>query len=273
MKLRLFWAAGLVSASGIFAATQVGAFDDETRKLDETLTLDLCGGVCPGGVSAANVLVERDIYVLSANCETKFADWVAYRVSAESFGPSQRRTWRADPALNEACTLEPEDYRGAHAALGTDRGHQAPLASFAGTDAWADTNYLSNITPQRSALNQGPWKNLEAAVRVAAIDGERDVFVLTGPLYDGEVGVLPGADEAHTVPSGYWKVIAFADGDVSGFIFEQDTPRLAAFCDYAVSIADIERRSGLTLPQTDGVLSNGVMRALGCAMGEGASGA
>ena len=59
----------------------------------------------------------------------------------------------------------PDDYTGANAALGTDRGHQAPLASFAGTDHWRDTNVLSNITPQASALSQGPWARLETRVR------------------------------------------------------------------------------------------------------------
>ena len=78
-----------------------------------------------------------------------------------------QRTWRADPWLKDEETLEPsgpDDYVGV-GALGYQRGHQAPLASFKGVHAARELNYLSNITPQRGALNGGPWKDLEDAVR------------------------------------------------------------------------------------------------------------
>jgi endonuclease G len=41
-------------------------------------------------------------------------------------------------------------------ALHVGRGHLAPLASFSDTPFAADTNLLSNITPQVSALKKGP---------------------------------------------------------------------------------------------------------------------
>ena len=139
--------------------------------LASELHADLCPYGCPAGASRTNDVLVREIYVLSSNDTTKFADWVAYRVTEDSIGPTDVRRWKADPALSEDETLEPDDYRGAHAELQTDRGHQAPLASFTGTSAWETTNYLSNITPQKSALNQGPWKGLEDAVRDLARDG------------------------------------------------------------------------------------------------------
>ena len=113
----------------------------------------------PTGLPESNYFICRDIYAFSANIETKFADFVAYCITPETItGPSeQSREWMADPDLPEDATLEPEDYRGAHEALGTDRGHLAPLASFRGTN-WQQTNYLSNIVPQKSALNRGAWK-------------------------------------------------------------------------------------------------------------------
>ena len=45
------------------------------------------------------------------------------------------------------------------------------------------TNYLSNITPQLSKLNQGAWKELETAVRKLSATGA-DVWVVTGPLLE-----------------------------------------------------------------------------------------
>ncbi len=222
-----------------------------TGGLAGELHAELCPHGCPAGAPRTNDVVVREIYVLSSNDTTKFADWVAYRVTAGSIGRTAQRRWKADPALAGDETLEPDDYRGANAALGTDRGHQAPLASFTGTDAWETTNYLSNITPQRSALNQGPWRGLEEAVRSLARDrAGAGVHVMTGPFYERNMGVLPGADEAHVVPSGYWKIVAAVDGGgirVAAFGFGQDTPRDASHCDAdkALSVREVERRTGL----------------------------
>ena len=160
----------------------------------------------PLGAPDSNTLVARPIYCLSNNRETKFADWVAYQVNPQTISGTSKtkRNWKADPALAEDETLEPEDYKGAHATLHTDRGHQAPLASFKGTDYWSQTNYLSNITPQLSALNQGLWKEVEDHVRDLALI--QPVYVMTGPLYERDMEALPGADEPHKVPSGYWNL-------------------------------------------------------------------
>lgn len=87
---------------------------------------------CPSGSPATNDLIVREIYVISSNDDTKFADWAAYVVTAETISRSQTRTWKADPSLDDVETLEPDDYKGANAALKTDRGHQVPLASFTG---------------------------------------------------------------------------------------------------------------------------------------------
>ena len=63
----------------------------------------------PTGTPASNDLIIRDSYALSSNDTTKFADWVAYRLTAaEVVGILDlEREWRADPFLDEDETLEP----------------------------------------------------------------------------------------------------------------------------------------------------------------------
>ncbi|MCY4379879.1 MAG: DNA/RNA non-specific endonuclease [Candidatus Dadabacteria bacterium] len=212
---------------------------------------DLCMHGCPSGSPATNDIIIRDIYILSSNDSTKFADWVAYRVTKDTIGQTQKRTWRADSRLADDETLEPKDYDGAFAALKTDRGHQAPLASFTATPSWKATNYLSNITPQKSELNQGPWKRLEDEVRTLAKKPDTNaVYVITGPLYEREMPVLPKADESHKVPSGYWKIISTEKNDiikVAAFLFDQETERSAKFCEkrFITSVRTIESKTGL----------------------------
>ncbi len=207
----------------------------------------------PLGTPASNDLIIRDIYALSSNDSSKFADWVAYRLDAETVQGNAvtKRAWKADPWLAEEETLEPDDYEGAYRALKTDRGHQAPLASFKGTKYWQETNYLSNITPQKSDLNQGPWCILEERVR-SFVKAGHVAYVLTGTLYEKEMPKLPGADEEHKIPSGYWKIIIYQARQndpntlkTAAFIFPQQTPRKAAISDYQVPIDEIEKRSGL----------------------------
>jgi endonuclease G, mitochondrial len=118
---------------------------------------------CPIGAPAANDIAVREIYTLSSNDLTRMADWVAYRITTETIAKSKgTRQWQPDPWLAADETLKPTDYDDASAALHIDRGHQAPLAAFSGSPNWADTNFLSNITPQGSALNEGSWQWLEA---------------------------------------------------------------------------------------------------------------
>lgn len=209
----------------------------------------------PKGSPTYNNLIIRDIYALSSNDSTKFADWVAYRLdSATITGPSQKeRKWMADPWLDPSETLEPEDYKNAPELMKIDRGHQAPLANFKGTPVAWETNYLSNITPQKSDLNRGVWKELEDWERILTMKYKL-IYVMTGPLYEEDFGRLPNADEPHRIPSGYWKIIIIpnnqniadsANLQVFGFIFSQNTPPKSILQSHLVSIDEIEKRSKL----------------------------
>lgn len=225
----------------------VGVFPRAAHAQHAELHTFHCLHGCPAGASAINDVVVREIYTLSSNDLTKLADWVAYRITPETIGRSQARAWQPDPWLAADETLEAADYEEASERLGTDRGHQAPLAAFSGTPFWPDTNILSNITPQMAALNQAAWQRLEAREIQLAQRERIALYVTTGPLFERVMPPLPSADERHRVPSGYWKVIATADGRASAFIFDQATPRTTRHCDQRVLIAEVELRARLRL--------------------------
>jgi endonuclease G len=191
MKMRFAWALALS-----LSATPALAKDGELHSFH-------CLDGCPLGAPATNDTVVREIYTLSSNDITKLADWVAYRVTPESIGPSGNRDWQADPSLANDETLTPDDYKDAPKTLHIDRGHQAPLASFAGTPFVSETNILSNITPQASALNQGPWVRLEDQERALAKKENTAVYVYTGPLFERMMRAMPNGPAIHRVPSGY----------------------------------------------------------------------
>ena len=231
-----------------------------------------CVFSCPIGLSGQTIT--RSIYTLNNNPQTKFANWVAYHVTPETIdGPYSSRNWKADPKLDDESTLEPNDYKGAWRGIGTDRGHQVPLASFSNSPDWRELNYLSNITPQDSDLNQGPWVKLENAVRSLVRTGQ-DVYVVSGPLYETFFAALPGADELHSIPSGYFKVIVSeVNGlmEASAFIMQQNASRRDDYCATQVTIDEVEARTGLdimpVLPDESEEIIEGMLGKLAMRLG------
>lgn len=176
------------------------------------------------------------------------ADWVAYEVDVANFGESPGRDWASDPFLPPDTTLEESDYKDASKEpLDADRGHQAPLASFAGSRYWYELNYLSNITPQNKDLNQGAWKNLEDAER-NTVSYRSSLFVITGPLYEKQMPQMPGADEPHIVPSAYYKIVYDKTGNAAAFYMEQSTLRQTSYCNKTISLTDLQSKLNFRLP-------------------------
>ena len=213
---------------------------------------DILSVHCPLGCPSnpeSNDLVFGHLYALSNNPETKFADWVAYEVDVVNFGNTPGRKWSSDPLLDDTETLEASDYKGASSSeLEADRGHQAPLASFAGSRYWSELNYLSNITPQHKDLNQGPWKNLEEAVR-NAVSFRNSLFVITGPLYTFDMSFMPEADEWHKVPSGYFKVVYDTKGNAAAFVMNQSAGRSDDYCQSKIALDDLRPQVVYNFPE------------------------
>ena len=98
-----------------------------------------------------------------------------------------------------------------------------------------------------AGLNGGPWLGLEGAVRDAAHALEV-VYVVTGPLYDPHENQLrlPHANEDHSVPTGYFKVIADKSAQrVAAFVFDQDAT--GDYCTGSATLAEVEAKSGLEI--------------------------
>ncbi|WP_394213529.1 DNA/RNA non-specific endonuclease [Enterovibrio calviensis] len=228
------------------------------------LSANIYSPFCPLGcpeMRAGNNLVFTHIYALSNNPTTKFADWAAYEVDVVNFGPSPGRSWGSNPVIPEEDVLEKGDYSGAFKSIGVDRGHMAPLAAFAGSKYWYETNYMSNIVPQTSALNQGAWEELEQAIRDGVSYGE-PLFVINGSLYENPMADMPKANEDHEIPSAFYKIVYDVKGNAAAFIMEQDTPRSASYCSKQVSLDELKTRVGYKLPPVS--LRGGMQKRVGC---------
>jgi endonuclease G len=208
---------------------------------------------CPTKPDNDNILIIRDIYALSINAETKLADWVAYRLDPILIRGSRekhKRTLRPDPWVSDSCILERADYKDAFSLMQIEKGHLCPRGSVRGSRDWQAADYFSNIAPQKTNLNHGAWNKLEIKIR-DLVNIFTYVYVVTGPLYERKMPMLPNADEKHRIPSGYWKIVAVEiDGMLpifAAFVFNQDIPEGAGFLESLTTVNDVESRCGYNL--------------------------
>ncbi len=145
------------------------------------------------------------------------------------------------------------------------RGHQIPDADRQCNETMVkQTYYAINSTPQiQNKFNGGIWQILEQAVRAQA-DKTDILYVTTGPAFDrADVAgtetvtwITPRGDTRRVpVPNYYWKVllkVKYTNGVVTsastiGFWFEHKEYDNSSYANYAVSVNQIEARTGLDL--------------------------
>lgn len=192
--------------------------------------------------STTGAFVEQQHYVLSYNEPFEQAEWVAYVLKREHLTDDDRKRpyFIEDPKVPTK-SADWKNYRGS----GYDRGHLCPAGDRRFSEqAYNETFYTSNISPQVNDFNAGVWNRLEMKVRQWA-KRYGTVFVFTGGVL--ESGLPEIGDEDVDVPQYYYKIVAKGDIDkleVIGFLMaaKESTQRLQKFM---VTVDEIENRTGI----------------------------
>jgi endonuclease G len=226
-------------------------------------------GVPTDGDASDDFIITRDQYTISYNHNRNTPNWVSYEFDVTHFQPSDGSAsidrcdcFTHDPALPTSFThLTTADYTGAgaFAGYGIDRGHMARSFDFtSGTLDNARSYYLSNIIPQASAVNQGPWKLLEDSLGNLARFHDKEVYVIDGVA--GNKGTVKGEGKI-VIPEAEWKVAivlprdhgladvrSFNDiDDVIAVLMPNDPNIGTDWQAYKTSVDAIERASGYDL--------------------------
>ena len=133
--------------------------------------------------STTGEIVEHSHYMLSYNEPFEQSEWVAYTLRKEHLTHDDRKRpyFIEDPKVRTK-SADWRNYKGS----GYDRGHLCPAGDRRFTkQAYNETFYTSNISPQDREFNAGVWNELEKQVRIWAKQ-HGEIFVVTaGVLENG----------------------------------------------------------------------------------------
>ena len=163
------------------------------------LVLGNPSGATQDALDTENLLIVGRGSAISYNAQRGTANWVSWKTTEEDLGESiPRPIFRSDPRLPPGVErVEYHHYSGS----GYDRGHLVPSADrFADAELNAETFYMTNIVPQKAALNRYPWERLESYVRRQVRSGN-DAYNIAGCY--GELERL----RRLSVPTNCWKIV------------------------------------------------------------------
>lgn len=193
-------------------------------------------------ISTTGAIVTHDSYSLSYSEEHEQAEWVAYELKKSDLSNNVFER----PYFNEDKSIKTKsaDWRN-YKNSGYDRGHLCPAGDRKySIEAYHETFFTSNISPQDREFNGGIWNRLEQKTRFWAekYDG---VYVVTGGVLKGNMKTI--GYENVSVPNYFYKIIIDVTDEKHKAIafLIPNKPSSRSFYEYVVSIDEIEAKTGI----------------------------
>ncbi|WP_228236199.1 DNA/RNA non-specific endonuclease [Allomuricauda sp. M10] len=192
--------------------------------------------------STTGEVVHHKFYSLSYNEPFEQAEWVVYELkkSQLTYDDRKRPYFIEDPKVSTK-SADWRNYRGS----GYDRGHLCPAGDRRFSEqAYNETFYTSNISPQDKDFNAGVWNRLEQQVRKWC-KKYGDLVVVTGGVLEN--GLEEIGEEDVDVPKAFYKIVLKKNEEapeVLAFLIpatESDSPLQR----FLVSVDDLEEKTGI----------------------------
>ncbi|MEA1785483.1 DNA/RNA non-specific endonuclease [Arenibacter sp. GZD96] len=200
----------------------------------------IAAGIWPSSTTGA--IVHHAYYALSYHENFEQAEWVIYRLSKEQLTNDDRKRpyFEQDPKV----ITQSADWRN-YKGSGYDRGHLCPAGDRRfSEDAYNETFYTSNISPQKRDFNAGIWNRLEQKVRQW---GKQYVtlYVITAGILNKDLSVI--GEEQVAVPDYFYKIVVRDNGDALtsiAFLLKHEENR-SSLQHFVVPVDSIEQLSGI----------------------------
>lgn len=185
-------------------------------------------------------------YTCSFNTSRLTPTYVAWCLTRERVNGKVKRTnfFDVDPSVESRYQVRHSDYSGTR----FDRGHMCPAADNQHSQkAMVECFYMTNMCPQRHALNSGAWNDLEIQCRSWARNYGK-VYICSGPIYDKKPYQTIGNRRSCriAVPDRFFKVVLMVGRQTKaiGFIYPNGSAN-KEMRSYAVSVDKVEQITGL----------------------------
>ncbi|MGI6356486.1 MAG: DNA/RNA non-specific endonuclease [Lentisphaerae bacterium] len=202
-------------------------------------------GGLPEATTGALRVLRNQAYWVGYDERRRNPAWVAYRLfdSRENLAGPRPVGFVTD--LRTIAQVSSEHYTGS----GFDRGHLAPnfgIGRCYGPEAQQETFLMSNIVPQRHALNAGDWKKLELREAINYAGRFQEIWIITGPIFNPElIRELPSGIP---IPESFYKIVVDEQCGrlrAIAFRFQHDAPTLSSLNQALCTIDELEALTGL----------------------------
>lgn len=189
-------------------------------------------------------IIEYTGFNVSFNSDYRQPNWVAWELTRDEANASvasrDNTTFMRDMKVDGCAS--PADYKNS----GFDRGHMCPAADMKWDQfAMNDCFLLTNISPQRKALNTGAWNSLENKCRQWAIR-DSAIVIICGPVLTDKMTQTIGQSQI-PVPERFFKVVLspYSDPPMAiGFIMP-NAKVAGGMQSAAVSVDEVEQITGI----------------------------
>ena len=162
-----------------------------------------------------NYLMLKPQYALSYNNDKGIPNWTSWHLdSTWTTGVADRQDdFRSDNTLPPGFKHVSNDYQ--FATYGFDRGHMCPSADRTSSVADNSATFLmTNMVPQASGNNRGPWASFEDYIRAQLSGTANELYIVSGGAGIGgnsSTGhwnnIIDSAGNTVIVPHVTWKVV------------------------------------------------------------------
>lgn len=183
-------------------------------------------------------------YAVGYSNARREALWVGYRLDKTSPGGALPRPKKFVSDDRLPFRVKPKEYTHS----GFDRGHLAPNSAIArrfGAEAQLETFLMSNIAPQRPALNRNVWQRLERLEDSYANIFDQ-VYIITGPIFDSQRETLSDSSDVE-IPDEFYKILLDEDDGrihMLAFRIPQTVSGQESLEQFLTSVDEIEQATG-----------------------------
>ncbi len=192
--------------------------------------------------STTNKIIKHEFYTLSYNEKYEQAEWVAYELKENMIVKNSfKRPYFIEDELVDSNSADWRNYKKS----GYDKGHLCPAGDMKfSKNAFEDTFFTSNISPQKHNFNAGIWNRLEEKTRYWA-QKYKSIYVITGSLLNNNLKTI--GKEAVAVPEFYYKILVQKNKNsykMIAFLMASQESKLALY-EFVKSTDDIEKLTGV----------------------------